>query len=189
MNDAEVVARSRTDPEAFGALFDRHADAIFGFFARRVARTEVPDLVAETFRIAFDARDRFDAERVRARPWLYGLATNVLRHHLRSDDRRRAAHLRLVPPAGATDTVEDAVDAALDAAAELPAVVAALDRLADIDREAILLMAWEGLSYAEIAAATGVPVGTVRSRINRARRQLRATVAVPLDGSEATDHG
>jgi RNA polymerase sigma factor (sigma-70 family) len=153
--------------------------------------------VAETFRLAFDARERFDPGRVRARPWLYGLATNVLRHHLRAAGRARAAHLRLAPPAAAThaSAAEDAVDAALDAAAELPAVVAALDRLADIDREAILLMAWEELSYAEIAEATGVPVGTVRSRINRARRQIRELVdgtgQLPVDTptEEVLDHG
>ena len=195
--DAEIVVRSQSEPEAFGAIFDRHADAVFGYFARRVPRPEVPDLVAETFRLAFDARARFDPGRVRARPWLYGLATNVLRHHLRRARRERAAHLRLVPPDAVTGD-EDALAASLDAAAEWPAVAAALDTLADIDREALLLLAWEELSYAEIAEATGVPVGTVRSRINRARRQVRelieATGQLPVDTNrrlpeEATDHG
>lgn len=198
--DAEVVVRSHTEPEAFGLLFDRHGDAVFGYFARRVPRVEVPDLVAETFRIAFDGRDRFDPDRVRARPWLYGLATNVLRHHLRSARREQAAHLRLVAPAGPIGD-EDAVAASIDAAAEWPAVAAAVARLAPIDREAVLLLAWEQLSYAEIAEATGVPVGTVRSRINRARRQLRELVArEPRDGTgqlpvdttsteEVLDHG
>lgn len=193
--DAEVVALSRTDPEAFGLLFDRHGDAVFGFFARRVPRAEVPDLVAETFRVAFDGRHRFDGARVRARPWLYGVATNVLRHHLRSARREHAAHLRLVAPVGASDAV-DAVAAAVDAAAEWPAVAAALAALAPIDREALLLLAWEELSYADIAAAVGVPVGTVRSRVNRARRQLRELVdgtgQLPVDTKtteEVLDHG
>ncbi len=194
-SDAALVARSLAEPEAFGALFDRHGDAVFGYFARRVPRQEVPDLVAETFRLAFDARTRFDPARVRARPWLYGLATNVLRHHLRSARREQAAHLRLVPPAG-TMSDEDAVAASIDAASEWPAVAAALGELAEIDREAVLLMAWEELSYAEIAEATGVPVGTVRSRINRARRQLRELVdatgqlpVVPTPTEEVLDHG
>lgn len=195
--DAEVVARSRVDPEAFGTIFDRHADAVFGYFARRVPRPEVPDLVAETFRLAFDTRARFDPDRVRARPWLYGLATNVLRHHLRRGRRQQTAHLRLVPPDAATGD-EDALVASLDAAAEWPAVAAALQQLADIDREALLLLAWEELSYAEIAEATGVPVGTVRSRLNRARRQVRELIdgagQLPVDThrrlpEEATDHG
>ncbi len=196
MNDAEAVSRSREDPEAFGLIYDRHADAVFGYFARRVPRGEVADLVAETFRIAFDTRHRFDPDRVRARPWLYGLATNVLRHHLRSARREQVAHLRLAPEPGAADGHEPRSDAALDAAAEWPAVAAALDRLAPIDREALLLLAWEELSYADIAEATGVPVGTVRSRINRARRQLRELVAgtgqLPVDTNpteEVLDHG
>ncbi|HEV7719760.1 MAG TPA: RNA polymerase sigma factor [Iamia sp.] len=196
--DAEVVARSLSEPEAFGAIFDRHADAVFGYFARRVPRGEVPDLVAETFRLAFDTRARFDPARVRARPWLYGLATNVLRHHLRRARRERAAHLRIVASPDAVTGAEDALAASLDAAAEWPAVAAALDTLADIDREAVLLLAWEELSYAEIAEATGVPVGTVRSRINRARRQVRELIdrtgQLPVDTNrrlpeEATDHG
>ena len=194
-SDAALVARSHDEPEVFGLVYDRHADAVFGYFARRVPRTEVPDLVAETFRIAFDTRARFDPERVRARPWLYGLATNVLRHHLRSARREQAAHLRLPGP-DPDPTDEDTVAAALDAATEWPAVAAALDGLAPIDRDALLLHAWDGLSYADIAAATGVPVGTVRSRINRARRRLRELVdggGQPLVDTTTTeevlDHG
>ncbi|HEU5149643.1 MAG TPA: RNA polymerase sigma factor [Iamia sp.] len=187
-SDAEVIVRSRTEPAVFGEVFDRHADAVFGFFARRVPRSEVPDLVAETFRLAFDTRARFDAERVRARPWLYGIATNVLRHHLRGARRHQAAHLRLAAPPDDAEGGEAAVVDAVDAAASWPAVAAALDRLAEIDREALLLLAWDDLSYAEIAEATDVPVGTVRSRLNRARRQLRAGLARTPDPQEP-DHG
>lgn len=194
--DAEVVIRSRAEPEAFGTLFDRHADAVFGYFARRVPRSEVPDLVAETFRVAFDARHRFDPGRVRARPWLYGVATNVLRHHLRRGRRQQAAHLRLAPPSGTSHGADDGVAAALDAAVEWPLVAAALEQLAPIDREALLLVAWEELSYAEVAEATGVPVGTVRSRVNRARRRLRELVpgvgqhpVDPTPTEEVLDHG
>jgi RNA polymerase sigma factor (sigma-70 family) len=172
IDDADPVVRSLVDPVAFGEVYDVHADAVFGFFARRVPRAEVPDLVAETFRVAFDARARFDATRGRVRPWLYGVAGNVLRHHLRSRQREGAALLRLGPGGTAVDE-GDRVDAAVDAAGELPAVVAALDHLAPPDRDALLLHVWEGLSYAEVAAAVAVPVGTVRSRINRARSHLR----------------
>ncbi len=196
--DAEVVARSLLDPEAFGVLFDRHADAVFGFFVRRVRRREAADLVAETFRVAFDSRNRFDPDRARIRPWLYGIATNVLRHHQRSRGRESRALLRLLPPTTTAAGPEDALVASLDAAAEWPAVAAAVARLAPRDREALLLLAWEGLTYAEIAEVVGVPVGTVRSRVNRARRQLRepfrASGQLPVDPThrvpeEATDHG
>lgn len=184
-SDAEVVARSLVDPEHFGVLFDRHGDAVFGYFARRIARSEVADLTAETFRIAFDRRHRFNPDRLRARPWLYGIAANVLFHHQRAAaradralGRADAADVRTSAPAD--ERVADAVDAA----ATWPTVAAALDRLAPIDREALLLHAWEELTYPEVAVATEVPVGTVRSRINRARRQLRDHLASP---EEPTD--
>lgn len=198
LTDAEVVARSLRDPTAFGLLFERHVDAVFGYFARRVPRTEAGDLAAETFRAAFDARARFDPERIRARPWLYGIATNVLRHHLRGKGREDLALRRLVPVPDLVDANEEARVAAVDAAARWPAVAEALATLLPHDREALLLLAWEQLGYAEIAEATGVPVGTVRSRIHRARRQLRELIpghgqlpddTHPRVPQEATDHG
>lgn len=196
MGDADLLARSETDPEAFGTLFDRHGDAVFGFFARRVPRQEVPDLVAETFRLAFDLRTRFEVDRGPVRSWLYGLATNVLRHHLRSGRREGAALARLAPDGRDDDGEALRVESALDAAGTWPAVASALATLVDHDRETLLLHAWEGLSYAEVALATGVPVGTVRSRINRARRQIRGLVGDdhrparrPTPTEEATDRG
>ena len=196
--DADLIARSLREPAVFGALFERHFDAVFGYFARRVPRPEAGDLAAETFRVAFDARTGFDPARARARPWLYGIATNVLRHHLRSQGREGAALRRLAPVPDRVDAEEAARVAAIDAATRWPAVAAALATLAPHDREALLLLAWEGLGYAEIAEATGVPVGTVRSRIHRARRQVRELIdgtgqlpddTHPLVPEEATDHG
>src|SRR5699024_11059694 len=131
---------------------------------------EAAELVSETFRVAFDARARFDPERVRIRPWLYGIATNVLRHHHRLRGREARAVLRVVPSPEAVDSHEAALVDAVDAASAWPGVAAAVARLAPRDREVLLLLAWEELSYAEIAEVVGVPVGTVRSRINRARR-------------------
>ncbi|HEY4377904.1 MAG TPA: RNA polymerase sigma factor [Acidimicrobiales bacterium] len=182
----------------FEAVFDEHFDAIFGYFARRVPRSDAADLAAETFRLALGAWPRFDAEQGSPRPWLYGFAGNVLRHHQRSRGREAAALRRLAALPSDGQGADLPADDAIDAARRWPAIAAAVEALAPIDREALLLLAWEDLTYAEIAQATGVPIGTVRSRLNRARSQLRELI----DGGgqqgadtrnrvpeEATDHG
>jgi RNA polymerase sigma-70 factor (ECF subfamily) len=199
-SDAEAIGTSLSDPTAFGIVFERHFDTIFGFFARRVPRSEVGDLAAETFRLAFDARRRFDRSSASARPWLYGFARNVLRHHVRSKGRETVALRRLTavssPGDGDGDGGETALVDALDAAARWTGVAAALAELEPIDREALLLLAWEDLSYADIAIATGVPVGTVRSRIHRARTRLRELLdtggQLPInrtDSQKELEHG
>jgi RNA polymerase sigma-70 factor (ECF subfamily) len=173
-SDAELIERSWVEPEAFGEVFERHFDAVFGYFARRVARADASDLASETFRLAFVARARFDVVHASARPWLFGFAVNVLRNDARGRRRETAAVHRLV----ATDTAErddrqGALDDAMDAAGRWPKVATALAQLRDDERETLLLLAWEDLSYAEIATAMDVPIGTIRSRIHRARGRLR----------------
>jgi RNA polymerase sigma factor (sigma-70 family) len=169
----------------FDIVFREHVDTIFRYFARRVSRHDAADLTAETFRLAYGAWDRFDHNQPSARPWLYGIAGNVLRHHVRSAGRERAA-LDRVGAVRAPDTdALGAVDAAIDAAQAWPAVRDALARLSPSDREALLLFSWEELSYTEIAVATQVPIGTVRSRINRARRLVCELIG--LDGQHPVD--
>ena len=182
-------AEGPTGPSlTFATVFEAHFDTIFGYFARRAPRGDVPDLTAETFRLAHGAWDRFDRTRPSARPWLYGFAANVLRHHQRSHTREAHAQVRLAArpddQGDAQRVIEQRLEA-IDAERRWPAVATALEALAPIDREALLLLAWEELSYAEIAEATGVPVGTVRSRINRARRQVRELLGE--DGQQPDD--
>ena len=126
------------------------------------------DLAAETFRVAFDERRNYDARYADARPWLYGIATNMLRRHFRArGPPRRPAHVR-------APRVHDDALGRVEARALGPRLAAALQTVASTDRDALLLHAWADLTYTEIAHATGVPVGTVRSRIHRARTPLRA---------------
>jgi RNA polymerase sigma factor (sigma-70 family) len=162
MTDAEAISASLTDPEAFALLFDRHFDAIHGYVQRRVGPTLADELAAETFTRAFDHRRRYDDGRDDARPWLLGIAANLLRRHWRSERRRLAAYAR---SAG-----RDASELSGPVAAELAAAVNDLPRR---EREPLLLLAWADLSYDEIAHALDIPVGTVRSRISRARTKLR----------------
>jgi RNA polymerase sigma-70 factor (ECF subfamily) len=175
--DAEVIAASLDAPGAFGALFDRHATTLFRYFVRRVGPDEADSLLGELFRIAFERRATFDLARPEARPWLYGIATKLLAKHRRREARRINATARLVAARPAPPDLADEVGRRLDAESLWARVASAIAELPDGERDALLLFAWEDLGYAEVAAALDVPVGTVRSRLNRARRRLRELVA------------
>jgi RNA polymerase sigma factor (sigma-70 family) len=174
--DALVVQRSWTDPEAFAELFDRHADAIHRYTAWRVGRDVADDLLAETFTVAFQHRRRYDLRREDALPWLYGIATNLVSHHRRSEARRLRAMSRELPPAGA-EPMADRVASQLTARAACREVAGALAAMPARHRDVVLLYAWAELDYEQIADALGVPVGTVRSRLARARRRLQSEVS------------
>jgi RNA polymerase sigma-70 factor (ECF subfamily) len=172
--DAAVIRRSFRTPKVFGEVFDRHWDSVYGYCRSR-AGDAGEDLAAETFRLAFDRRATYELDRADARPWLLGLATNLIRNHLRGCDRGRRAMGRL-----GADTCEDHAEVAIgrvEAALLGPALAQALDGIPDGDRDALLLMAWNDLSYQEVAEALGIPVGTVRSRISRARLRLRVRLS------------
>ena len=169
--DAGVIEQSLASPQAFGELFDRHWQPVHRYCRSR-AGDAGEDLAAETFRVAFDGRASYDLGRADARPWLLGVATNLIRTHLRTSERGRRAVQRLDVGLG-EDHAEAAVGRA-EAALLGPALAKALDGIPAADRDALLLMAWNDLSYAEVSEALGVPLGTVRSRISRARLRLRA---------------
>jgi RNA polymerase sigma-70 factor (ECF subfamily) len=174
--DAAVIACSLDDPAAFGELFDRHATTLFRYFVRRVGPDDADSLLGELFRIAFERRETFDTERPEARPWLYGIASNLLARHRQGEARRLDATARLVNAAGPMSDLFADVDARLDASRRWADVAAAIAALPQGERDALLLFAWEGMPYDQIATALGVPVGTVRSRLNRARGRLRELV-------------
>src|SRR5262249_55422536 len=144
-------------------------------YCRSRAGSDGEGLAAETFRLAFDRRLAYDTGYPDARPWLLGLATNLIRNHLRQRSRgeRAVGRLDTSPTADHADAATDRAEAALLG----PALTRALDGIRADDRDALLLMAWNGLSYHEVAAALDIPVGTVRSRISRARLRLRARLA------------
>jgi RNA polymerase sigma-70 factor (ECF subfamily) len=173
--DAEVVAATLDDPRAFSVLFDRHAGVLFRFLVRRVGRQDADELLGETFRIAFERVASFDLARRDARPWLYGIASNLVAKHRRSEARRLHATARLAADRPG-DALSDAVGAMVDARRLLPQLVAHIAGLRDEERDVLLLFVWEDLSYDEIALALEIPVGTVRSRLNRARARLRELV-------------
>lgn len=169
-SDAAVIRASRLEPAAFGAVFDRHWIRIHRYCVVR-AGPPGEDLAAETFRVAFDRRADYDG-RPDATPWLYGIATNLLRTWFRSAARRERA-LRRSAGAAAGDDLEDALERA-EAQRMGPELATVLGLLTAEERDALLLHAVAELTYDEIARAMGVPIGTVRSRIHRARKRVRA---------------
>jgi RNA polymerase sigma-70 factor, ECF subfamily len=170
-SDADVIGRSLADAEAFAAIYDRHAETVLRFLGRRVGAEAAEGLHADVFRIAFERRKAFDSSRLSALPWLYGIASNLLRKHRRAEARRLRACARMAAGAAAADLRTDV--SALDARVLYPRVAEAVDELPEGEREALLLFAWEELSYRDVADALELPVGTVRSRLNRARARLR----------------
>lgn len=183
--DAELIARSIDDPRAFMPLVERHQRVLFGYLARRVGRDTAEDVTSETFTRAFAQRERYDLERPDARPWLFGIATNLLRNKARSEVRQWRAYTRH----GVQDRTHDdhaGMDARIDAKTQTPALAAALAELKPGDREALLLFAWQDMAYEDIATALDIPVGTVRSRLNRARRIVQEHLAAATpDGDDA----
>jgi len=169
-SDAEVIGRSLSEPEVFGLIYDRHAATLLRFLGRRAGARVAEGLVGELFRIAFERRKTFDASRASALPWLYGIGSNLLLKHRRGEARRLRANARM-----AADEAADrrASAAALDARVLFPRVANAIESLPDDEREALLLFAWEELPYQSMAETLELPIGTVRSRLSRARVHLR----------------
>jgi len=176
LTDGQLIAASLEHPERFARLFDRHHGPIHRYLERRSGRRVAEDVAAETFVVAFRRRSGFDTRRADARPWLYGIAANLLRSEWREERRRLAAWER---SAGRDEGELDADGVAdrVDARAMAPAVAAGLAALDGRDRETLTLMVWAELTYEEIAEALAIPTGTVRSRIHRARTQMRAMLA------------
>lgn len=164
----EQSVRGRAD--AFVEVVRRHEVAVHGFLARRAGQQAADDLLGEVWVRAFAARGGYDPGYAGARPWLYGIARNVLRAHWRSrPDPSTAAE-------EAVDPWDDVVDR-LDSAAQARELTSALRALPAPERDVLLLVAWEQLSPAEVAAVLGVPQGTVRSRLHRARAALLPVLA------------
>ena len=168
------------DADSVRSMYDEHAASVFAYLARRVGRELAADLLAETFRVAIESLPNFDPSRGNEKAWLFGISTNLLRRHWRTERRRLLALERsasmseqhIDPLLGMAEGVAQRVDAETDAARLLAAVV---DLPAD-DRDLLLRSGWERLNSTQIGQALGVPPATVRSRLYRIRADLRTTI-------------
>jgi RNA polymerase sigma factor (sigma-70 family) len=177
-DDAALIEQSLHDPEAFAGLYDRHAVPLHRYAARRLGVGAADDIVADTFLDAFRKRHRYDLSAGDARPWLYGIAANLIGKRSRAEVRMLRAYARTGADPVLVGTVNhtDEADNRLASAAVRRDLAAALAALARGDRDVLLMIAWADLSYAEVATALGIPVGTVRSRLHRARARIRAAL-------------
>ncbi|GAB2928688.1 RNA polymerase sigma factor [Micromonospora polyrhachis] len=186
MTDAAIIKRSVQDPESFALIFDRHAPHIHRYLVRRLGAGIADDLVAETFLAAFRRRKRFDPAYPEARPWLYGIATNIVSQRRREEEREYRLRQAYVPTTSEASHA-DRVVTVVTAQSLRQTLFDALAKLSARDRDVLLLIAWEELTYDQVAAALSIPVGTVRSRLNRARKLLRENLSSdPTNAIEET---
>ncbi|MFH9616863.1 RNA polymerase sigma factor [Streptomyces pratensis] len=163
-----MIARSVEEPELFAGLYDRHAADIHRYTTRRLGEGAADDITAETFLVAFRTRARYDPSRRLARPWLYGIAANLIGKHRRSEVRA----LRALARTGVDPVAASWSERSDDRIAVQAPLAGALAALSPGERHVLLLFAWADLGYQEVADALGIPLGTVRSRLNRARRKV-----------------
>lgn len=175
LRDAAVIEQSRHDPGRFGMIFDAYFPEIHRYVARRIDVHTADDLAAETFAIAFRARGSYDMSRACARPWLYGIATNLIGRH-RRDERRKLRALARIDRSDRVAGHEERVAARVSAEGVRGPLAKAVAALPPGQRDVLLLVVLAGLGHEEVAEALGISYGTVGSRLARARQRLRTAL-------------
>ena len=188
--DSEHIEASLLDPQAFTVLFQRHAAPVHRYLVKRVGRQDAEDLVGETFVTAFRQRGTYDLSRADARPWLFGIATNLAHHYWRSEGRRQTRDVA-APSAVVTEDHSDKVTASVFFSSQEGPIAQALAQMDEGHLDVLLLVAGPEFTYEETATALGIAVGTVRSRLSRSRSRLRELLGSSgqyLEGESPTDH-
>lgn len=169
--DGEAIRASWQVPEAFEPVFDRHHRRIYEYLARRVGPDIGAELASEVFTIAFANRRHFRSDVDDARPWLYGIASNLARRHARSWRRRHRAGQRSV--GGNVIWLDPDAEDRIHAERVRHVLIEAISKLRRDEREVLVLRVLSDLSYREVATALDIPLGTVRSRLSRAKQAVR----------------
>lgn len=181
--DSEIIRSSFGDSGHFADIFERHAANVEAFIASRVGPGAKDDILSETFLVAFRRREKFDLSSESARPWLLGIATRIIRRHRAVEAANWRSYVAVSGSAESAGTVEmDASANRMDAAARVRELGPRIAALSARERETLFLYAWGDLTYEQVAEALRVPVGTVRSRLNRIRQRL---LAQPIKASVA----
>jgi RNA polymerase sigma factor (sigma-70 family) len=175
-SDEAVLAESLTSPDRFGEIYERHVTEVYRYIAGRLGTDAADDLTSEVFEAAFRRRKTFDPAKGTVRPWLYGIATNLIAGHHRGEARRYAALAKVAPDASVAGHEDRSVDR-LTAWQYRRDLADGLAGLSLRDRDVLLLTAIGGLSYAEVSFALRIPEGTVASRLSRARKKLTASLS------------
>jgi RNA polymerase sigma-70 factor (ECF subfamily) len=174
---SEAVVASVEHPHRFEAVFDQYHRVIYDYLARSVGPDLADEHAGDVFVAAFSARIRYDPALGTVRAWLFGIAANVRHTRARSERRRRSAWDRVAPERDSYEGGLEVAEEGLDYGRRLAWVAEYLRELSDTDRDVIVLYAWGELTYPEIAQALGIEVGTVRSRLARARGRLRELIS------------
>lgn len=164
------------EPADLAGMFDRYARELLRYCTRRVGEQVAEDVVAETFLVAYEQRHRYDAERGEMLPWLYGIATNLLRRHRRTEIRAWRALARGDGLSRVTEGPGQRAAERVDAQRTVARLSAVLAKLPRRQRDVLLLFAVAELEYAQIAAALQIPLGSVQSALHRARAKVRAAL-------------
>lgn len=183
-SDGDAIAASLAEPRSFGVVFERHVGPILRYLRRRLGDQLAEEAAAQTFLVAFDERGRFDPRRADARPWLFGIATNIARRHRRHE----LGELRAIAALGADTSIsEEGSEARVDAERMRGTLARCLAELPAEESDVLYLLVWAELDQREIAAALGIPLGTVKSRLSRARGRLREALGLRDGGPATTD--
>jgi RNA polymerase sigma-70 factor, ECF subfamily len=184
--DAEIIVASFDEPQLFAVIFDRHYRAVYRFVVGAVGPSDGPDIAAEVFARAFEFRRRYDPIYKHARPWLWGIASNLVNDYYRRRARQKRAYWRVFRPDLYDLGFDDDVVSRVAAEAERPHIASAILQLRSEEAEVVLLFVLGAMSYAEIAQSLGIPEGTVRSRLSRGRKRLRnlTTAQRELDSND-----
>jgi RNA polymerase sigma factor (sigma-70 family) len=182
--DGEAIAASLSEPRAFGVVFERHFGTILRYLRRRLDDQRAEEATAQTFFVAFDERGRFDPDRADARPWLFGIATNVARRHRRVEVRE----LRAIAALGAEAIAPaDGAETRVDAQRLRGPLARCLAELPTEESDVLYLLVWAELDQPEIATALDIPLGTVKSRLSRARKRVQAALDLPASDPHPDD--
>ncbi|MGA2528943.1 MAG: RNA polymerase sigma factor [Acidimicrobiales bacterium] len=175
--DEEDLFASLTEPARFTSIFERHVSEIHRYLSYRVGADLADDLTAETFLRAFKGRWNFEVSKGDVAAWLFGIATNLLRHHRRDEQRR----FRIDREVAARESPLRAGEDFVERIASRSVIGKALGALDAKSRDVVVLVAGAGLTYEQAASALAIPLGTVRSRLSRARNQVRSQLGPEPD--------